>query len=350
MSSLKDRIVQLIERDGPMSVSAYMTLCLHDADTGYYATRPGIGEDFITAPEISQVFGELIGVWLAHEWRSLGKPERFYLVEVGAGRGTLMQDALRAAQSVPGFIQAAQLKLIEASPALRALQAQTLADYAPHALADLTAVPSDAPILLIANEWLDCLPANQFVRTGTAWHERVIGTDPDGNLAFGLSATPLTGEFDHLSDRLALEVQPGLATIADTLSTLFENTVGRALLIDYGTEREPPQDSLRAYKAGAQIDPLAEPGASDLTVDVDFARLAELCRAASLRVDGPVPQGAFLQALGAEARLNSLAKQVPEKAEALYQGVVTLVDPQQMGTRFKALCLSSKTLSQPAGF
>ena len=350
MQSLTHRLLAQIQRDGPISVSAYMTLCLHDPIAGYYATRPGIGEDFITAPEISQVFGELIGLWLAYEWQALGAPKAFYLVEAGPGRATLMQDALRAAASVPGCILAARLHLIEVSPALKAIQAEKLSAYDPVFISDLSQIPTDAPVLLVANEWLDCLPVNQFVCTGTAWHERMIGAGPNDTLAFGLSPEPVKGTFEHLGESLAREVQPGLATVAETLAVLFQKTPGRALMLDYGPADAPPQDSLRAYQAGQQIDPLIAPGQCDLTVDVDFQRLKHLGQSAGLRVDGPLAQGFFLQALGAEARLNQLARQAPGQATRLYQGVKKLVDPDQMGARFKALCLSSDGLRKPAGF
>ena len=350
MTDLSARLIQQIKLSGPLSLSTYMTLCLHDPKAGYYATRPGLGSDFITAPEISQVFGELLGLWLAHEWQCLGAPDRFSLIEIGPGRGTLMQDALRAGATVPGFRDAAELCLIEASPELRRQQATRLAAHSPRFLQDLEAIPRDKPLLLLANEWLDCLAANQFVQTETGWHERLVGLDDQEQLCFGLSPTPVAGEFTHLGAREGMEVQPGLSLLADTLAELFSQTTGRALFLDYGPAEGAPHDSLRAYRSGQQIHPLSAPGAADLTVDVDFARLTRLAQQAGLQVSGPLSQGHFLQALGAQARLDQLIKAAPEQAETLLLSVQKLVDPKQMGTRFKALCLSSPDLPLPAGF
>lgn len=350
VTSLKQRLISMIQTSGPVSVAAYMDLCLHDRQHGYYATRPGLGEDFITAPEISQIFGELIGLWLANEWQVLGKPDRLNLVEVGPGRGTLMADAWRAAGSAPGFTQAAQLHFIEPSPVLRAKLADRFADQDPIFLDQFEDIPRDAPVLLIANEWLDCLPVQQYARVGDAWHERVIGLDEAGELAFGLNADALPPEInpDHSADMI--EIQPGLKRLVDGCTDLFTGIQGRALLIDYGPSESTPSDTLRSYKFGQQIDPLAAPGESDLTCDVDFARLKRLCDDTDLSVSGPVSQSAFLLRLGAEARLNQLAKAHPETAQDLYQGVRKLTDPAEMGERFQAICISHSALAPPAGF
>ena len=349
-STLKSRLEAMIQASGPLSVAAYMDLCLHDRRHGYYATRPGLGEDFITAPEISQIFGELIGLWLAYEWRELGAPEQITLVEVGPGRGTLMADALRAAEAVPAFKQAAKLYFVEPSPVLRTHLGERFADIEPVFLDAFEDIPTHAPVLLVANEWLDCLPVQQFLKVGEAWHERVVGLDDAGELAFGLSAEALPPEIAPQADLEALELQPGLKTLTEELRTLFSVTTGRALFIDYGPAADTPQDTLRSFSKGEQIDPLAAPGESDLTCDVDFRRLAHLAEAAGLSVSGPVSQSAFLLRLGAEARLNLLAQAHPEKADALYQSVVQLTDPAEMGTRFQALCVSPQSLKNPAAF
>ena len=331
----------MIQASGPLSVATYMDLCLHDRRHGYYATRPGLGEDFITAPEISQVFGELIGLWAANEWQMMGAPSRIALVEIGPGRGTLMADALRATRAVSGFHTAIDLAFIEASPVLRANLEQRFAEMTPRVLSDLDALPTEHPVILIANEWLDCLPVTQYVRVGDAWHERVIGLDEAGALKFGLDPATLPEDISPTQDQAVIELQPGLKTVSETLSQLFSATPGRALFVDYGPADRTPDDTLRSFKAGTQIDPLAAPGESDLTCDVDFARLVRLLRQQGLQTEGPIAQGLFLQSLGAEARLNQLARQNPDAADTLYQGVVKLVDPAQMGTRFQVVSVAS---------
>lgn len=342
MTTLKDRLIAMIRASGPISVATYMDLCLHDRRHGYYATRPGLGEDFITAPEVSQVFGELIGLWAAHEWQEMGAPERLTLIEVGPGRGTLMDDALRATRVVTAFHDAIDVQFIEPSPVLRTSLAERFTAVDAGFVAELSEVPVDRPFILIANEWLDCLPMQQLVRVGEAWHERVIGLDEADQLAFGLSPDPFPPEISPDKAAEAIEIQPGLKTLMETLRSLFDQTHGRALFIDYGTPQCIPDDTLRSYQTGQQIDPLAAPGVSDLTCDVDFARLKRLAIEQGLHVDGPVSQSQFLLSLGAEARLNQLAKQHPEEAEALYAAVRKLVDPAEMGTRFQVMTIASR--------
>ena len=344
--SLKQRLLDLIDTNGPVPVSLYMQMCLHDPADGYYATRPGLGRDFITAPEISQVFGELLGLWSAHEWTAMGSPARAHLVELGPGRGTLMSDALRAIRNTP-FAPAFDLHLIEPSPPLRTFQAERLAGASPRHHDSLLDVPV-GHTLILANEYLDCLPVRQFAKTETGWHERVVGKGPDGALAFGVTAdrTP-----DHpASENSAAEVQPGLELLVQHLSQRREHgDVFRALFIDYGTFDGPPNDTLRAFRAGEQVHPLTAPGKCDLTADVDFKRLRALADAAGLAVHGAVTQSAFLLQLGIEARMQSLIDAEPERGEDIYDSVRRLVDPQEMGDRFKVICLSSPDLPPPAG-
>ncbi|MEM6557860.1 MAG: SAM-dependent methyltransferase [Pseudomonadota bacterium] len=350
MTDLKARLKAMIRASGPVSVAAYMDLCLHDRRHGYYATRPGLGEDFITAPETSQVFGELIGLWAAHEWQQMGAPERFSLIEIGPGRGTLMADALRATAGVPGFHAAMDICFIETSPVLKSHLTERFAASDIQFLNDLDAVPTDRPFLLIANEWLDCLPVQQFVKVGAAWHERVIGLDANGTLQFGLNSSALPDEISPSGLQTSIEIQPGLKTLISTLQHLFSTTPGRALFIDYGPADGSPEDTLRSYLNGAQIDPLAEPGQSDLTCDVDFNRLRQLTRSQTLRVDGPITQSQFLLALGAEARLNQLAKQHPDQADEIYARVKKLVDPSEMGSRFQVLTIGHPHLPSATAF
>ena len=347
--TLKDRLIRLIETGGPIPVSTYMQLCLHDTAQGYYATRPGIGKDFITAPEISQIFGELIGLWLVHEWKAMGSPEEIRIVEIGPGRGALMQDALRLGMVAGGedFAKAMRLTLVEPSPAMRDVQRDALAAAQPDFVSTLAEVPA-GPMLLVANEYLDCLPARQFRRDGGSWRECVIGLDAGRDLVFGLAAdeqAPPEGAGDTSA---VVEVQTGMDLLVADLVT--RDAPFRALFVDYGPSDMAPGDSLRSYKDGEQVSPLAQPGESDLTVDVDFGRLARLSRKAGLDVAGPAPQGMFLLGLGAQARLNQLVKANPDDGEAMFNAAQRLIDPKDMGERFKAVCLSSSGLPAPAGF
>jgi len=346
--TLEDRLVRLIETGGPIPLSTFMQIALHDPQEGYYATRPGVGRDFTTAPETSQIFGELIGLWLVHEWRALGSPEAFQLVEIGPGRGQLMVDALRVAGAAGGaaFASAMRLVFVEPSPVLQATVGQLFAPLKPHFAASFSAVPA-GPMLLVANEYLDCLPARQFRRVGEAWRECVIGL-AGSRMAFGLAADEPRPPHGAAFTGEVVEVQPGLdLVIADLVS---RKGPVRALFIDYGPDDRAPGDTLRAYRSGQQVPPLETPGASDLTVDVDFGRFARLAAAAGLDVAGPTPQGLFLLGLGAQARLNQLVQANPEDAERIFEAARRLIDPKEMGARFKAICLSSQGLAKPAGF
>lgn len=355
--SLKERLIRQIRMDGPMPVSAYMQTCLHDPADGYYANGAGLGKDFITAPETSQMFGELLGLWLVNEWREMGEPDNLVLAEMGPGRGTLMADMLR---TISPFLPDGMLRicLVEASPVLRDIQRQTLAKWDPNAhvsgIGGKSGIPG-GPMLLIANEFLDCLPARQFVQEGENWRERIVGLGENGELAFGVDRSDLTAKAasDMPPVHLAAEaeLQPGLDGLIDALIVRHEQGAPfHALFIDYGPADRSPGDTLRAYKNGNQVDPLACPGEADLTADVDFARLARLAAKAGLHVSGPVTQSAFLARLGLQERLNALIKAHPEQAEALFAGAQKLVDPGAMGERFKVICLSSPGLPAPAGF
>lgn len=347
--TLKDRIIRLIESGGPIPVSTYMQLALHDPKDGYYATRPGLGTDFVTAPEVSQIFGELLGLWLVHEWKAIGSPSPVQIVEIGPGRGTLMDDALRLAAIAGGreFVDAIKLVLVEPSPALREVQGERLKLFEP-GFVDAPSQLADAPTLLIANEYLDCLPARQFRRDGEQWRECVIGLDAGGALAFGLAADEAQLQAKTAEAQRAVEVQPSLDLVIADLA--IRKAPFRALFIDYGTDTIAPGDSLRSFKDMEQIDPLAAPGESDLTVDVDFGRFARLATQAGLSVSGPAPQGMFLLGLGAQARLNQLVKANEDHAETIFQNAQRLIDPKDMGERFKSICLSNAGLPVPAGF
>lgn len=347
--TLEERLIRLIETDGPIPLSAYMQIALHDPTDGYYAVRPGLGRDFTTAPETSQIFGELIGMWIVHEWRALGEPSPFNLVEIGPGRALLLHDALKMAALAGGqvFLDALRLTLIEPSPALRLVQAERLQRFAPQFVSQLSGVPA-GPMLLVANEYLDCLPVRQFHRDGDRWRECVVGLSAERSLVMGLAADEPRPPMGTALAGNVVEVQSGLDLIIADLAT--RAAPFRALFIDYGPADRAPADTLRAYREGRQVSPLEAPGLCDLTADVDFGRFARLAAAANLDVSGPTPQGMFLLGLGAQARLNQLIKANPDEAEAIYTAAQRLIDPKEMGERFKAICLSSAGLPKPAGF
>ncbi len=348
MSGLKQRIAEAIRDNGPMPVSLYMLMCLHDPKDGYYATRPGFNQDFTTAPETSQVFGELLGLWAAHEWIALGKPEKFQLIELGPGRGTMMADLLRAGGSVPGFLDAAEIALIEASPALRQAQIGHLPRHTIHHHPDLDSIPP-GPSIIVANEFLDCFAVRQFVRDGNGWRERQVGLDRDGHLAFGIGPpADLPPDVIPVGDHV--EYAPALETLTTSIARRFRQHPGRALLIDYGPDDRSPGDTLRAYKAGEQLDPLADPGASDLTADVDFPRLRRLCESEGLAIHGPVQQRYFLTSLGVNERAASLVQANRDRADEIREAVHKLVSPDQTGARFKCVALTPHGAPTPPGF
>lgn len=348
MSALRQRIIETIRVNGPMPVSLYMLMCLHDPREGYYATRPALNTDFTTAPETSQVFGELIGLWAAHEWIALGKPTPFHLIELGPGRGVMMADALRAAASVPGFIDAAMICLVEASPALMAEQAQRLARYSPQHFDDLDAIPP-GPSIILANEFLDCLAIRQLLRDGQGWRERQVGVNPRDELIYGIGPPADLPEHTVVKGD-GVEIAPALETFTDAVARRLHADPGRALVIDYGPDDHSPSDTLRAYKAGRQVSTLTDPGACDLTADVDFARLKRLSDACGLTHHGPVTQQHFLVRLGARQRMENLQRQNPERAADIRAAVEKLVSPTEMGTRFKAVVLASPGAPPPPGF
>ncbi|MBO6765911.1 class I SAM-dependent methyltransferase [Maricaulis sp.] len=356
---IADRLRDRIRQTGPMSIAAFMTEALFDPRDGYYATKDpiGAGADFITAPEISQMFGELMGLWAAQSWMDMGKPGAFQLVELGPGRGTMMADALRAARTVPGFMDAAHVVLIEASAALKAVQAQTLGPTGAQIrwVDRLESVPP-GPAIVLGNEFLDCLPVRQAIRRGDDWHERMIGLDADEAFVFVLGP-PLGADADLIPERLRdapddslVELRPGDRQVVDALAARFAQAPGRALFIDYGPALSETGDTLQAVKAHKKVPPLEAPGTADLTARVDFESLATAARAAGLAVSGPVTQGDFLVGLGLEARAAALCQAAPDKRAVFARQVWRLTDPEQMGTLFKLVCLDADGLPAPPGF
>ncbi len=328
-----------------MTVAEFMGACLYDPDYGYYATRPGLADDFITAPEASQMFGELIGLWCAHEWEVMGKPA-INLIELGPGRGVLMQDAWRATQRIEGFHDATNIVFVETSEPLKEEQGERvpLAEWAPR----LEDAPPGASIV-VGNEFLDCLPIRQFVRGEDAWHEKLVGLDESEKLIFGLSA-PIAAPDSDDEIGAVREVAPGLDSLIYEIERRLMEAPGRVLFIDYGYAKPEGADTLQALKRHKKVDPLDAPGEADLTAHVDFNRVAYLANEAGLQVHGPIPQGQFLRALGLEVRAQTLSKANPERAERIQREVRRLMHADEMGVLFKVICLSSPDLPPPAGF
>jgi NADH dehydrogenase [ubiquinone] 1 alpha subcomplex assembly factor 7 len=358
VSRLAARIARRIRREGPLSVAAYMAMALHDPDDGYYARRNPLGRagDFITAPEISQVFGELIGLWCADVWQRMGRPPRVVLAELGPGRGTLLADLLRAAASVPAFRGAIELFLVEASAVLRRAQQQRLADAAPKFVDGIDSLPP-GPLLLIANEFLDALPVRQLVRGPAHWAERLVALDAGGRPVFvdgrGSPAVQLLvpESLRSLPPGSVVEICPAAAALAAALGERLAQQPGAALFVDYGYCPSAPGPTLAAVRRHRPDRVLDDPGGADLSAHVDFAAFAQAAHAAGAAVYGPVPQGRFLLALGAVPRLAMLsARATPAQRSALAEGLRRLIDPAQMGTLFKAVALTSRGLPVPAGF
>lgn len=342
MTPLGDLLKARISATGPISVAEFMADCLLHPEHGYYTSRDPLGAagDFTTAPEISQMFGELLGLALAQTWLDQGAPTRFTLAELGPGRGTLMADILRATRSVPGFHAAAQLHFVEASPILRAAQIDRTKPT-PITHHDSIDTLPEAPLFLVANEFFDALPIRQYQRAGGAWRERQVGLSRDG-LGFGLtSPLPLPALQHRLGDTKdgdIVEHCPALSPIAQTIANRIEAHGGAALIIDYG-DWCSVGNTLQALQGHQYVDPLAAPGAADLTAHVDFEALARA--AAPLTPTLLTPQGVFLERLGITARAQSLAKLMEgAELEAHIQAHRRLTHPDEMGTLFKVLGLT----------
>ena len=354
MNATKEKILRLIHTQGPISVAHYMAIALTDPESGYYMRCDPLGRDFITAPEVSQIFGELIGLFFVQAWEDRGRPRRFHLVELGPGRGTLMADLLRTAKIRPGFGDAAQITLIEASPVLRDIQAKTLTGAQVAWRKDLREVPADGPLFLIANEFFDALPVHQFIRRNGRWRERMVSVDGD-DLTFAATPDPVPDSIVpvHLRDApegAIFETSPASQAIAHDIARRIRETGGAALVIDYGHATSGVGDTFQAVRANRFFDPLSEPGEADLTCHVDFAALASAARQAEGYVFGPAPQGSFLESLGIHARAERLRRAAPENAAEINQAVDRLINPLQMGMLFKVMAICEDRSPGVTGF
>ena len=345
--SLRDRLAAEIAAGGPMTVAQYMTRCLHDPQEGYYATRPGLGEagDFLTAPLVSQMFGELVGVWAVAAWQLMGAPARVRLVEMGPGDGTLMSDLLRAGRMAPDFLAACEVWLVEVSEPLKAKQRQVLGDAVRWA-GSLAQVPAGEPLILVANELLDCLPARQFVRTATGWAEQVVGLDANGSLAFGLAAAPVL-PFPDAPERAVWEQSAAQAALGHEIGRRLVDDGGAALFIDYGRDRPGFGDTLQALRRHRKVDPLDCPGEADLTVHADFPAVMAAAQAEGAET-AILTQGEFLARMGVGERAEALVRARPEKSAALGRQLHRLVAADQMGELFKACVIHSPGWTPPA--
>ena len=358
MNPLKEKIARLIRATGPITIAQYMQMALLDSEHGYYAKRDPLGRDFITAPEVSQMFGELIGLLVAQAWEDRGRPQRFLLVELGPGRGTLMADMLRAAAKVrPNFVAAAQIVLVEMSPVLRAIQADLLQAYKVQWVDTFGEVPDNAPLFLVANEFFDALPARQFVKvehqSGVSWHERMVALD-DEELVFSVAPEPVpAGLSRDVMPSVPLgaifEMQPSANAIVSDIAHRIMRTGGAGLIADYG-HVTGFGDTFQAVRAHEYTDPLAEPSEADLTVHVDFGALADAARREGAQIWGPVGQGAFLNALGIGLRAERLKRQSQKNAAEIDAAIDRLTNPAQMGTLFKIMALAAPNTPPVPGF
>jgi SAM-dependent MidA family methyltransferase len=346
--SLLDRLTAEIAAGGPISVARYMTACLHDPEFGYYATRPALGlrGDFITAPLVSQMFGELLGVWAASAWELMGRPQPFRLVEMGPGDGTLMSDILRAVRHAPGFLEAADLWLVDVSEPLKALQRNRLGE-APQWAASLAEVPDGAPIILIANELLDCLPARQFVRTAAGWAEQVVGLDRHGALTFGLANTPAASLLPDAAVGQVYEQSAAQAALGSEIGHRIARDGGAALLVDYGRATPGFGDTLQALQRHEKVDPLARPGEADLTIHVDFPAVMDAARAEGAEAS-ILTQTDLLARLGIGERAEALVRARPDRSATIGRQLHRLIGGDEMGELFKACAIFQPGQPPPA--
>lgn len=358
MNALGTRIARLIENQGPLSIAQFMTLALHDPREGYYATRDpfGRGGDFITAPEVSQIFGELLGLWIVQAWQDQGAQKPARLVELGPGRGTLMADVLRAARVAPEFLAAIDVVLIESSPTLKAVQAGRLKDAGVDIAwrSGLDETLADRPLFVLANEFFDALPIRQYVKTERGWCERMV-TLENGALGFALAPVPAAGlivppERGEAEDGAVFEISTSGAAFAEEIASAIANRGGAALIVDYGHDGIGFGDTLQAVKAHEFAGLLDAPGEADLSAHVDFAALSAAAARGGAKTYGPVTQGALLERLGLKERAAQLANANPGEAAALEAAAARLMGAGEMGTLFRALAILPERAAPPAGF
>ena len=351
MSRLKARIVDLIEAFGPISVAEYMSLCLSDPQDGYYTTRKPFGAegDFITAPEVSQMFGELIGIWIALAWDALGRPLPVSIAEIGPGRGTLMKDALRALRQLqPDLARQADVFLIETSDRLAAIQLETLVSTAANRVRTVEELPRQ-PMILIGNELFDAIPIRQYVRAQDGWHERMIGLSEEDELAFTIHPAVIPDAELPIAAKAppgtVVEVAPARVAVMASVAARIVASGGAALFIDYGHLQSAPGDTFQAMRRHDFADPLDAPGEADLTSHVDFAALAAEAGRHGLATHS-MTQGDFLVGLGLLERAGRLGAPLDAKGRQRIAGEVErLAGPEQMGNLFKVMAVLPPSLT-----
>lgn len=357
-SPLSAHLKALIKADGPLTVARYMREALLHPEHGYYTTREpfGVAGDFITAPEISQTFGELIGLWSAAVWQQIGSPSNVALIEFGPGRGTLMADALRAARTVPGFSDAIEVHLVEASPRLRALQRemQSGIEVAWH---DTAETLPHHPSLILGNEFFDALPIRQLIHRDGIWRERCIAWESESE-ALGWSDMPAPAELIRLLPSALAPVEGDIFEICEDGRMVAEQIArhivrcgGAGLFLDYGHGKSALGDTFQALHKHQYTDVLGRPGTADLTAHVDFDALLDRAASGGCICFGTVTQGQFLSALGIEARVEALVRKAsPAQAATIRSGARRLIEPTEMGTLFKAVAIAAPGVDALPGF
>lgn len=358
-SPLQSDIKQLIKSSGPMPVWRYMELCLLHPEHGYYVSRDPLGRegDFTTAPEVSQMFGELIGLWAASVWKAIGSPPMLRLIELGPGRGTMMADALRALRVLPPLYQALSVHLVEINPVLREKQRATLSGVRNINWHDGIDEVPEGPSVILANEYFDVLPIHQAVKRETGWHERVVNLDANGRLVFGASADPIP-RFEVLLPPLVRAAPVGAVfewrpdSEIMKIATRVRDQDGAALIIDYGHMRSDAGDTFQAIARHSFTDPLKNPGQADVTAHVDFQALSRAAQDLGAAVHGPVTQGDFLKRLGIETRAVTLmGKTTADVSSDISAALKRLTDSGRggMGSMFKVLAVTEPHLTSVAG-
>lgn len=355
-NDLGAEIREIIAHDGPISIERYMSLALTHPTKGYYTTRDPFGAqgDFVTAPDMSQMFGELIGLWAAQVWGQIGSPASVQLVELGPGRGVLMADALRAAKAAPEFFAAIDVQLVEASDVLAEQQAERLrACGRPVTRRKTIEEVPPGPAIFIANEFFDALPVRHYVKTPEGWRERLVGLDGHGGLSFGLSGEVETYLKAQAPEGSILEVSAASQRLMTQIAARIVTQNGALLAIDYGYDHTGLGETLQAVKAHEFVDPLAEPGEADLTTHVDFAALARSALSTNAQAFGPVGQGDFLREIGMLQRAEALkSRATPEQREEIDAAVARLTGSgdNEMGTLFKVLAVTRRGIRDVPGF
>ncbi len=347
---LARELARRITRDGPIGVADFVEACLQDPEHGYYRRQAAIGAggDFITAPEISQVFGELIGLWCAVVWQQMGAPSGVRLIEFGPGRGTLMRDVLRAGRLVPAFRAALRVEMVESDAALEAMQRACLGGEGVPIAWSCDVSGGEGPVIVIANEFLDTLAAEQWIYRTGRWHMRCVGLDAAGALAFvdgpaAIDAALPAGLPSPAEGEVFESRRHAFAKLAARLARLGTPMAG--LFIDYGHDRPGFGDTLQSVAAHRYTSPLEAPGEADVTSQVDFASFADALHAHGVRCDGPLPQGEFLGRLGAVERASRLMAANPRRAGEIEAGIAALMAPAGMGSRFQAVGIRSVDLT-----